>query len=363
VASGNAPLLLWSAAVGMLAGAAMLWSWVAWQGVDVHASFDPPRSFAREPVSLHIRIVNAKPFPLPMVRLHVWLPHGLHPGQDSNFKTIRGFDRRLSLSGRSEVVMDLPVVARHRGEFWLEKIEVELADPFAIVPLRKTLKPEAEMLVIPEPRPAAALSARRRLPFGAPATAVRIFEARERFAGVRSYEPGDPLNRIHWKLTGHAGKLQTKLFEPTRTADVLLALDLSVGEPFWDAIYPGIAEETIGWACYLARQAIHEGWRVGMVANTHLKRGRGPLRVPATGSPSHEAALFAALARMPNEPTADLAPVLREAGRRFTANTSVVLISPRPGRWLQEGIVGLRRRGIEVVHLSPLDSASQREPV
>jgi hypothetical protein len=41
----------------------------------------------------------------------------------------------------------------------------------------------------------------------------------------------------------------------------------------------------------------------------------------------------------------------------------VVLISPRPGRWLQEGIVGLRRRGIEVVHLSPLDSASQREPV
>src|SRR2546423_287779 len=81
-----------------------------------------------------------------------------------------------------------------------------------------------------------------------------MFEQPERFAGVRPYEAGDPLSRIHWKLTGHSGILQTKLFEPARSADVVLALDLAVGEPFWDSIYPEIAEDTIGWASFVGRQ-------------------------------------------------------------------------------------------------------------
>jgi uncharacterized protein (DUF58 family) len=181
-----------------------------------------------------------------------------------------------------------------------------------------------------------------------------MFEDRERFAGVRTYEPGDPLNRIHWKLTAHSGKLQIKLFEPTRTAHVLFALDLAAGEPFWDSIYPEIAEDTIGWASFLAREAIESGWRVGLVANTHLSKGRGLLRVPSSSARGHEAALFAALARMSNEATSDLAPVLREAGRGLGRDTTAVVLSPRPGRWLTQEMTVLRRRGADVVHLSPL---------
>jgi hypothetical protein len=64
--------------------------------------------------------------------------------------------------------------------------------------------------------------------------------------------------------------------------------------------------------------------------------------------------VFAALARMPNEATSDLAPVLRETGRRLRANTTAVVISPRPGKWLLEEMDVLRRRGANVVHLSPL---------
>src|SRR5439155_1344974 len=196
----------------------------------------------------------------------------------------------------------------------------------------------------------------RRLPFGVPTRAAQMFEERERFAGVRPYEPGDPLNRIHWRLTAHAGELQTKLFEPTRSADVLLALDLAMGEPFWDAVFPEIAEDTIGWATFLARRAISLGWRVGLVANTHARRGRGPLRVPASAVKGHEGVLFAALARMPNEPTSDLAPVLRELGKPLTRGTVAVVLTPRPGRRLQAEIAGLRHRGVQVAQLSPVEA-------
>jgi uncharacterized protein (DUF58 family) len=270
---------------------------------------------------------------------------------------VQGFRRRLYLPGRSEVVLDLPVPARRRGEYWLDRVAVEASDPFGLAPVGREVEPEASLLVMPEPGIAIPVRVRRRLPFGTPAPAARMFEERDGFAGVRGYQPGDPLNRVHWKLTGHSRGLQVKLFEPTRTARVLLALNLAAGEPFWDSVYPEIAEDTIGWASYLARQAIGAGWVVGVVANTHLSRGRGPLRVPPSSRPGHEAALFAALARMPGEPTSDLAPVLREAGRRAGSNLTAVVISPRPGPWLGQEMAVLRRRGAEVVHVSPLEAA------
>lgn len=357
VAAGKLALLLWAVAVGSLATAAILWVRTAWRGVKVTAWFEPARAFVGEPVVLRVRVVNDKPFPLPMVRLGIWLPPGLSATGDPGSITIRGYQRRLALPGRSRADLELPVAPARRGEYWVERVEVQLSDPFDLTPLRRTLVPDADVLVMPEPRIPVPVDVRRRLPFGHPAMASRMFEERERFAGVRPYEPGDPLNRIHWKLTGHAGGLQTKLFEPTRSADVLMVLDLSVGEPFWNAIYPEIAEDTIGWASFLARQAMDEGWRVGLVANTHLTRGRGPLRVPPSAVKGHEAAIFAALARMPNEPTSDLGPLLREHGRRVSADTAVVVTTPRPGARLRQEIGVLRRRGAEVIQLSPLEAA------
>jgi uncharacterized protein (DUF58 family) len=357
---GDIPLLLWTLALGGIAGAVGLWTRVCWRKVEVTAEFSPRRAFAGERVVLTVRIANGKRLALPIVTVKVWLPRGLRPGEPGGAfgHTIRGFERHLSLPGRSETVLELPVQVRRRGEFWLDRVAIELSDPFWLGPVEREVQPEAAVLVMPEPRIGIPMEIRRRLPFGTPARAARMFEARERFAGVRPYEPGDPLNRIHWKLTGHAAGLQVKLFEPTRSADVLLVLDLAVGEPFWDAIYPEIAEDTIGWASYLARQAMAAGWRVGLVANTHLTRGRGPLRVPPSARPGHEAALFAALAKMPNEATSDLAPVLREAGRGLGRDSTAVVLSPRPGPWLNEEMTVLRRKGAEVLQLSPLEAAS-----
>jgi hypothetical protein len=50
-----------------------------------------------------------------------------------------------------------------------------------------------------------------------------------------------------------------------------------------------------------------------------------------------------------------LAPVLREVGRRMGRSASVVVVSPRPGQWLEHEMENIRRRGAEVVHVSPLE--------
>jgi len=347
-------VLLWASAVSGLGIAATLWARTAWRGVSVEVDFEPARAFIGEETVVIVRITNDKRLPIPIVRLLVRFPEGLTPGPDTSPTALRGHRRRLSLGGRSSVTLRLPVHARSRGEYWMEQVGMELSDPFDLAPVGRLVEVDRPLLVMPHPRMGLPLRVMRRLPFGSPAPATRLFEDREHFAGVRDYEPGDPMRFVHWRVSAHAGRLQTKRFEPTRSAEVLFAVDLSDGEPFWHAVDPPMAEETIAWASYLARQAIHAGWRTGMVANTHLRKGRGPLRVPSSAAGGAEPVLFAALARMPNQPTVDLAPILREVGRRLLRRTTFIVVSPRPGPWLLREMEVLRRRGSDVVHVSPL---------
>ena len=355
-ASGAAALATWSAGVALIAGLAGLWGRAAWRSVEVDVRFVPARVFAGEPIELRVRITNGKRLPLPIVRVTVPLPEGLIPDRGASGSSLRGFRRTVSVPGRSEVIVRFPIAASRRGEYHVGRMSVELADPFDLAPVGRDFGPDADVLVMPDPTIRVPVEVLRRLPFGVPTRAAQMFEERERFAGVRPYEPGDPLNRIHWRLTGHAGTLQTKLFEPTRSADVLLALDLAIGEPFWDSIYPAVAEDVISWAAFLGRRAMVGGWRVGLVANAHLRRGRGPLRVPSSAAVGHEAALFAALARMPNEPSSDLAPVLREAARPLSRGTVVIALSARPGSSLRYELKVLQRRGLSVETPSVFDA-------
>ena len=359
VAWGQVVVLLWASAIAGLAIGCSFWARAALREIDVEMAFEPARAFVGEDVVLRLRITNAKRLPLPIVRVLVRYPPGLLPEADPDPTALRGHRRRLSIAGRSETELRLPVFVPRRGEFWLEGVDITVADPFDLAPVKLEAEVDRPLLVMPEPRVGIPMRIVRRLPFGTPAPAFRLFEDREHFAGVRDYEPGDPMHHVHWRLSAHAGRLQTKRYEPTRSAEVLFAIDLSNGEPFWHAIDPETAEDTIGWASYLARQAIHAGWRTGLLANTHLRRGRGPLRVRSSDSAGSEAVLFAALARMPNQPTSDLGPVLREVGRRLVRRTTVIVVSPRPGAGLAHEMEVLRRRGCEVIHLSPLEAFQQ----
>ena len=350
---GRTAALLWAAGVIAIAGGAAWWASMSWRRVTVDAWFEPARAFIGEPTFLAIRVENAKPRRLPIVRISVRLPDGLDQVPDPEPTTFHGHRVRTQVEGGAETVLRFPVHPQHRGEFWLDRVDVELSDPFDLAPVRREIAVERPLLVMPSPRGGVPLRMRRWLPFGAPMPAAQLFEDSEHFAGVRDYEPGDPMHHVHWRLSAHAGALQTKTYEPTRSAEVVFALDLSDGEPFWERADAGVAEESIGMASYLARQAIHAGWRAGLVANTHLRRGRGPLRVTAASSAGQESVLFTALARMPNQPTDDLAPILREVGRRLTRRTTVVVLSANPGPALTHEMERLRRRGSDVIHVSP----------
>jgi uncharacterized protein (DUF58 family) len=66
----------------------------------------------------------------------------------------------------------------------------------------------------------------------------RLFEDPTRTAGVREYQVGDPLQRVHWKVTARTGVLHCRIYEPTTLAGAMILIDFHVegypgrGEPF-----------------------------------------------------------------------------------------------------------------------------------
>jgi uncharacterized protein (DUF58 family) len=346
-------MLLLAGGVGALGIGASWWAASAWTGVDVEVRVDPPRAVVGERIALVVRIANRRRHAIPIVRVVARLPEGLHAGASPAPTAFPGYRRRMTLPAGAETELRLPLSPSRRGEHFLPPVDIALVDPFEMAPVTRSFDPDRPLLVLPDPMGGIPLRVKRRLPFGTPVPGARLFEDREHIAGVRDYTAGDPMHHVHWRASAHAGRLQTKTFEATRSAEVMFALDLSTGEPFWEGVDPTAAEETIGWAASLARQAALAGWRTGLVANTHLRRGRGPVRVPALASPARISAVFTALARIPSQPTSDLGPVLREVGRRLTRPTTVVVISHEPGPSLIHEMARLRRRGADVMHVSP----------
>jgi uncharacterized protein (DUF58 family) len=351
LALGSFPVLALGTSVGVIALVGAWWARTAWSHVATEVVVEPTRAFAGEDVVARVAIRNQGRLPLPIVRLALTLPEGVGTvDPNSGLGVTR---RRVTVHGRSEVAVAIPLIAPRRGEYWFPPLEIALTDPFDLKPVVRAVPFERPLVVMPEPVGGIPLHVRRDLPFGAPAPAAQLFEDREHFAGVRDYEPGDPIHHVHWRVSAHVGSLQTMRFDPTRSAEVVLALDIAHGEPFWLSVDPPMAERTIDWASFAARRALEAGWRVGLVANTHLRRGAGPLRISSGLSAGRESVLFTALARMPNQPTSDLSAVLREVGRRMVRRTTVLVFSSYPGPALNEEMEVLRRRGADVVHLIP----------
>src|SRR5262249_20882301 len=53
----------------------------------------------------------------------------------------------------------------------------------------------------------------------------RLFEDPTRTAGVRQYVLGDPLQRVHWKVTARTGQLHCRVYEPTTLAGATILVD------------------------------------------------------------------------------------------------------------------------------------------
>src|ERR1035438_6894706 len=107
---------------------------------------------------------------------------------------------RLS-PGESETVFEYDVKFLQRGYFQFGPLLAETGDVFGLHRRYRLLTEPQFVLVLPKVLPLQGYNLASRRPIGEIRVAHRLFEDPTRLAGVRLFQQGDPLNRIHWRAT------------------------------------------------------------------------------------------------------------------------------------------------------------------
>ncbi len=306
--------------------AAVFSVWQAGRSIQVSNVMSENTVTRGEHVVLTISVSHKALIPIAPVTLN------LSRGLDNEERRIRLRDA----SGRAQRIQ-FPFDAIHVGAMspGIESFEIE--DMFGIVKQLKIPDSSAgELLVLPQ------LFDVEDLKF-APGdsgieTMSRATEDVNLPAEVRAYQMGDPLKKIHWKLSARKGNLVVRRFEEPTYPDALVLLDCS----------PPPMESQPEQQAYLKDTLLETA---ASVVKHHIN-GDHPVRLPLLGNHPFEFeksmglnTLMEELARLDFSQTERFERVLLLETRRMRKQGATVIITARLNSNIVDMIVRIRRMG------------------
>lgn len=171
--------------------------------------------------TLSIILSNPYLFPFPQLEAEYLLP-----GPGEGFL----YGAAFSVLPLQRVVIEEKMALPCRGVYTVGLKTILVYDVFGLFRLRMPYEKIAK-----KPRPRLTVLPRMIPPAQAPlpvmespvnfSGAARATEDTSSPADSRAYRPGDPLKRIHWKLSARQGQLIVKTYEPAAVSDALIYLD------------------------------------------------------------------------------------------------------------------------------------------
>lgn len=219
-----------------------------------------------ETIDVDVTVTNSGWLPVPWVLLEDMLPirSQMHGAERLG---VRGKRMKLAMIGaRSEAKLRYGLRPRTRGYFQVGPLVMETGDLFGLHRRYRVATEPHFLLVYPKVIPLEGYELASRRPIGEVRLSLRLYEDPTRIAGVRGYQPGDPINRVHWRATARTGALHCKVYEPSSVAGATILLD------FHFAGYPGRGEPwrselAVTVAASLANAVDTLGQQVGLVTN------------------------------------------------------------------------------------------------
>ncbi len=217
-------------------------------------------------VSVRLTVRNRGALPVPWVILEDLLPKA---SLDKRFPRLKVKGKRLQVAmirggGSREIRYQVECLAR--GYHAVGPLVLESGDLFGLHRRFRVETSLAYVLVYPRVVPLTGYDLESRRPIGDVRMTYRLFEDPTRIAGVRPYEAGDPLNRIHWRATARTGALHSKVQEPSTLSGATVVLDLhAAGYP--ERGEPYRSELAVTTALALANAVYVMGQQMGLVTN------------------------------------------------------------------------------------------------
>jgi uncharacterized protein (DUF58 family) len=143
----------------------------------------------------------------------------------------------VTLRGQQTKTIKYTVTFAMRGYYPLGPTLLETGDVFGLHRRHRVIGKPVYVMVYPKVVPLPKYDFASERPIGEIRLQNRLFEDPTRTAGVRQYVLGDPLQRVHWKVTARTGQLHCRVYEPTTLAGTTILVDFhasgyhSRGEP------------------------------------------------------------------------------------------------------------------------------------
>jgi uncharacterized protein (DUF58 family) len=153
-----------------------------------------------------------------------------------------------------------------RGYYQIGPLVLETGDLFGLHRRWRSAADPHFVLVYPEVVPLEGYDVSSRRPIGEVRMTHRLFEDPTRISGVRSYQAGDPLNRVHWRATARTGELHSKVYEPSSVAGSTILLEFNT-DAYDPSHEPYRSELAVTATASLANALYEMNQQVGLVTN------------------------------------------------------------------------------------------------
>ncbi len=284
--------------------------------------------------------------------------------------------RLMMLGGLGKDIMLYQLICARRGYYQIGPLVLETGDLFGLHRRYRIATDPHFVLVYPDVVPLSGYDIASRRPIGEVRLQHKLYEDPTRISGVRRYETGDPLNRVHWRATARTGMLHSKVYEPSTIAGATILLD------FYEPDYPAKDEPlrsdlAIKVAASLANAVYEMGQQIGLVSNCRDAADRirqegwegqprtradarraaamleksdrlQPVVVPTRRGPEQLMQILQTLARAELTDGFDLSQLVTEAIGRMPRDATVVAILPVLSPAAMLALRTLRRRGFAV---------------
>lgn len=278
--------------------------------------------------------------------------------------------------GGTETVFEYDVKFLQRGYYQFGPLLVETGDVFGLHRRYRLLTEPQFVLVLPKVLPLQGYNLASRRPMGEIRVAHRLFEDPTRLAGVRLFQQGDPLNRVHWRATARTGQLHSRVYENSRVAGATLLLDFHE-QSYRGPVGASSAELAVMTVAALANAVSLQGRQIGLVTNgrdaadrireegwqgefqnrTLARRQAAtgaentrmrPVVVPTRKSAENVLLILETLARLEHTDGLEFSRLVREAAVQIPRDATVVAVLCQVTPEMAQSLGELVRRGFLV---------------
>jgi len=359
VVAGAPGLFMVAAATVGYGSLTRVWSRFGMGRVEYVRRVGATRAVAGDTVPLDVTIWNRKPLPLPWIAADDLVTDGIEVRERP---TMEQDDERLgrrvlanawALAWYERVVRHFHLEATRRGLYEFGPVRLRIRDILGRDAAGGEVAADEMLLVGPRTVPVRH-SGRDVAPIGERRARTSLHADPALYGGVRPFQPGDPLRRIHWRATARLGTPVSRRYEPARGREVVIAIDVqTIPGPHWEMTYNDTAFEGLCVAAAsLARQLLADGASCGIAAASFTGTIQRLAYLPPQASHGQLARVSEVLARIGPISSGPYAGLLTWLTRRVPPGSVVLTLSARDPRSYLPAMQRLARSGYRVEHVA-----------